>query len=253
MRLFFILVLTLLLAAPSAGQDAPAKVAAASDLQFALPEIVAQFERATGKKVQLTFGSSGNFMRQIAQGAPFEIFLSADEGYVDKLFEQGLTQGRGVNYAVGRLTLYTQARSRIRPDFADLRAALADGRLRHFAIANPEHAPYGRAAREVLQREELWQPLQQTLVLGENVSQAAQFVLSGSAQAGIVPYALALSPTMGAQGQFVLLDESTHAPLRQRMVLLKSAGPAATAFYAYLQAPEARTVLSRYGFALRSP
>ena len=227
-------------------------VAAASDLKFALDEIAARFERDTGKTVRLTYGSSGNFYRQIQQGAPFELFLSADEDYIDRLAKEGLTVDGGARYATGRIVLFVPKGSTVTADsaLADLKAALNDGRLRRLAIANPEHAPYGRAARQTLEREGLWQSLSARLVLGENVSQAAQFAASGSAQAGIFALSLALSPDFAGKGDYVLIPESRHEPLRQRAVLLKRSGETARAFYRFLREPAAREVFTRYGYAL---
>jgi len=133
---------------------------------------------------------------------------------------------------------------------ADVARGLADGRVRKFAIANPEHAPYGRAAMQALRSVRLWEAVQPMLVLGENVSQAAQFVASGSAQAGIFAYSLAVAPAFAGAGGFMLIPERLHEPLRQRMVLTRKAGESARAFYAYLQQPVARSVFRRYGFAL---
>ena len=208
-----------------AGPAAP-NVAAASDLQFALTEIAAQFRRDTGLDVKLAFGSSGNFRRQIAEGAPFELFLSADEAYVEALAREGRTVDGGVRYAIGRLVLFVPAGWPLKPDatLADLKAAVADGRVKRFAIANPEHAPYGRAAREALQQAGVWDAIAPRLVLGENVSQAAQFATSGATQGGIFAYSLALSPAIAGKGQAVLLPAGMHAPLAQRMVLVKGAG-----------------------------
>jgi molybdate transport system substrate-binding protein len=238
-----------LLALPAWAADPP-PVAAASDLNAALPEIAELFRKETGRSVKVSFGSSGNFTQQIRNGAPFELFLSADEAYVRLLAEAGRTDGDGALYATGRIGLFVPAGSPLRADasLADLAAALDDGRLKHFAIANPEHAPYGRAAREALVRAGLWQKIEGRLVLGENVSQATQFATSGAAEGGIVPLSLARSPAVAARGAFALLPESTHEPLRQRMVLLKGAGDTARAFYDYLQQAPARAVLSRYGF-----
>lgn len=227
-------------------------VAAASDLQFALEGIARQFTQDTGLNVKLSFGSSGNFFRQISQGGPFELFMSADEQYVLTLAEQGLAIDQGVLYALGRLVLFAPEDSPLVPD-ADLKGlkeALQNGRLKKFAIANPEHAPYGRAAQQALQTQGLWNGMQAHLVLGENVAQAAQFAIAGAAEGGIFAYALALSPKVKEQGKFVLLPETLHQPLRQRMVLLKPAGKAAKAFYAYLQQPAARSIFEQYGFAL---
>lgn len=245
------LVLLLLSAAAFADAQPPA-VAAASDLQFALEEVAAQFSRETGEMVDLSFGSSGNFYRQIQQGGPFQIFLSADEDYALKLAEQGLAEDAGSLYAIGRLALYAPNGAGFSPDeqMADLRRALLEGRIRHFAVANPEHAPYGRAAKQVLLSQGLWETLQPVLVLGENIAQTAQFAVTGAADGAIIAYALALSPRLKAQGSFALLPETRHEPLRQRMVLLKNAAPGARRFYAYLQQAPARAILQRYGFVV---
>jgi molybdate transport system substrate-binding protein len=241
----------LMAALPVRGASVP-NVAAASDLQFALTEIAAAFARDTGQTVNLAFGSSGNFRRQIAEGAPFELFLSADEAYVEALADEGRAVGRGIRYATGRIALFVPAGGALRLDatLADLKAAVADGRVKRFAIANPEHAPYGRAAREALQRAGVWDAIAPHLVLGENVSQAAQFATSGAAQGGIFAYALALAPAIAAKGSVVLLPAQSHAPLDQRMVLLKGAGATAHSFYAYLQQPAARALFRKHGFLL---
>jgi len=135
---------------------------------------------------------------------------------------------------------------------ADLKAALSDGRVRRFAIANPEHAPYGRAAEQALTKLGLRNAIQPKLVLGENVSQAAQFATSGSTQGGIFAYSLALAPAVSKLGTYVLLPEDLHQPLRQRMVLIKGASETSRVFYAYLQQPVARATFRRYGFVLPS-
>jgi molybdate transport system substrate-binding protein len=234
-----------------AQADNPA-IAAASDLKFALEDIAERFRINTKRNVRLSFGSSGNYFRQIAEGAPFQLFLSADEGFVFRLHAAGKTEDRGVLYAVGRIALFAPTGSSLTVDAKaeGLKAALAANRIHRFAIANPEHAPYGRAAEEALRDLGLWDVLKGKLVLGENVSQAAQFASSGSAQGGIFAYSLALSPSVSRLGQYVLLPESLHKPLRQQMVLVKGAGETARAFYAYLQQPAARKILTQYGFVL---
>ena len=247
----WVLVVVLSIVAPAHADDGPV-IAAASDLKFALDEIVAEFQKSTGRSVRVSYGSSGNFFRQIAQDAPFELFLSADEEFVFKLADQGLTLDRGALYATGRIVLFTPRGSPVRPDagLADLRQALADGRLVKLAIANPEHAPYGRAAMEALKSAGLWPPVEPKLVLGENVSQAAQFAASGSTQAGIFALSLALAPNFRDAGSYVPIPEALHRPLRQRMVLLSKAGATARAFYAFSQGPVARAIFRRYGFLL---
>jgi molybdate transport system substrate-binding protein len=237
---------------PMACAAAVPVVAAASDLQYALTEVAAGFARSSGRSVKLTFGSSGNFVRQIIQGAPFELFFSADEAYVRDLDRRKLTIGGGALYAVGRLALFVPNASPVKADAGldDVAAALADGRLKKIAVANPEHAPYGRAAREVLMKKGLWQKARGHLVMGENISQAAQFAASGSVEAGLVAYSLVLSARMAQAGNYVLLPADWHEPLRQRMVLLNGAGETARLFYAYAQSPPVRTVFAKYGFAL---
>ena len=227
-------------------------VAAASDLQFALDAIVARFERDTGIAPRVTYGSSGNFARQIEQGAPFELFLSADEAYVARLAERRLTRDDGALYAVGRIVLFAPHGSPLRPDpeLKNLAARLASGAAGRLAIANPEHAPYGRAAAQALQSLGLWEVVRPQLLFGENVAQAAQFASSGNADGGIVAYSLALGPALRDRGTFVLLPDSLHAPLRQRMVLLKGASPAAARLYDYLRSPAGRAILRQYGFVL---
>jgi len=237
------------LAPPVRADDAPV-IAAAADLKFALTEIAQRFRDETGHAVRLTFGSSGNFFTQIKHGAPFQLFLSADEAYVEKLSALGLTRDGGVLYAVGRIVVFAPNGSQLEVDGAleGLRSALSDGRISRFAIANPEHAPYGRAAREALQATGLWSRIE--LVVGENAAQAMLFATSGSAEGGIVPLSLARTPEAAKRGTWAVLPETLHQPLRQRMVLLRDAGGVADAFYDYMQAPPARAILERYGFVL---
>ncbi len=234
-----------------AGQIEPV-VAAAADLQFALVEVAEAFKSSTGQSVKLTFGSSGNFARQIRQNAPFELFFSADEDLVKDLARDGFMRDAGELYATGRLVLIVPKGSLLKADgrLADLGAALADGRLQKFAIANPEHAPYGARAEEVLRRAGLWDGVKTKLVLGENVSQAAQFAISGNAQAGIIAYALALSSKVSTVARYDLVPADWHKPLRQGMALTKTAGSVATAFYEFAGSPAARAIFRRYGFML---
>jgi len=236
---------------PARAAETP-NIAAASDLKFALEEIATAFTRATGEKLALTFGSSGNFARQIRQGAPFAMFLSADEALVEGLARDGVTKGSGDLYAIGRVVYFAPTGSQLvpDPDLASLKRALLAGRLARFAIANPEHAPYGRAAKEALLNAGIWEAVEPRLVFGENVSQAAQFATTGGADGGIFAYSLALSPAVGTKGTYVLIPESAHKPLRQRMVLLKGAGPVAERFYAFVKEAEARAIFDRYGFTL---
>ncbi len=164
----------------------------------------------------------------------------------------GLTRDGGALYAVGRIVLFAPAGSPMRPDdgLAGLRRLLAAGKVTRFAIANPQHAPYGRAAEAALRKAGLWADLQPKLVLGDNVSQAAQFATTGDAVGGIIAYSLALAPTLTGRGTYALIPDTDHPPLRQRMVVLKRAGPAAGRFYDYLQGASARAIFQRFGFVL---
>ncbi|MBX3650691.1 MAG: molybdate ABC transporter substrate-binding protein [Burkholderiales bacterium] len=250
-KYLFLLIFLLFSRVAVAQPDVPA-IAAASDLKFAVEEIAARFRADTKRELRLSFGSSGNYYQQIAQGAPFQLFMSADESFVFKLHAAERTEDRGTLYATGRIVLFAPQGSPLQLDTAmtGLKRALAAGQIRRFAIANPEHAPYGRAAEQALRKLGLWDGLRDRMVLGENVSQAAQFAASGSTQGGIFAYSLALAPQLAKLGQYVLLPEELHDPLRQRMVLVKGAGDTARAFYAWLQQPAAREVFVRYGFTL---
>ena len=239
------------------------RVAAASDLKFVLTALCNNFTQTTGQAVDLQFGSSGNLARQITQGLPLDIFMSADEALVFSLFDSGLTPDKGVLYGTGRIALilskgFSKHSAIPLPKIdAEAKTSLKTQLqpVRKFAIANPEHAPYGRAAKEALQNLGLWEQLSPKLVLGDNISQATQFVTSGAAQAGITALSLALAKDVVTQlgdagGAFWIIPANLHAPLKQRMVLLKSAQPVAKALYAYLQTPAARTVFEKYGFGV---
>ena len=248
-----LLLVFLLLALPvPAGAERPPIVAAASDLSFALTEIAERFAREQGQRVELVFGSSGTLARQIRDGAPFELFLSADEGFVATLADAGLTRDGGAVYGMGRIVLFAPRGSPLRPEqgLEGLARLLDSGRPVRLAIANPAHAPYGRAAEAALRTHGLWERVRPRLVLGDNVSQAAQFATTGNAVGGIIAYSLALAPPVAARGTFALIAAGDHPPLRQRMVRLKRSGALAGRFYEYLQLPPALHILQRYGFAL---
>jgi molybdate transport system substrate-binding protein len=248
MRLLLILV-CLIGGIPAYGDNIG--VAAASDLNFAMKDIVQVFEQKTGNKVRLSLGSSGNFYAQIVNGAPFEVFLSADVDYPRRLEMQGLTvPGSTFVYGVGGISLWVSKKSLL-----DVRAlglqALADPSVKKIAIANPEHAPYGRAAVAAMQNAKLYERAKNKLVLGENISQAAQFVQSGAADIGIIAVSIAMSEPMSSTGTYWLIPRDTYPPLEQGAVLLKRAGPAAKAFHEWLKGPEARSIFEKYGFRAR--
>ena len=234
-------------AAPAATQTLA--IAAASDLQYVLPALAGRFERQTGRAVRLTFGSSGNFYSQIRNGAPFDVFLSADIYYPKRLQADGLTDGAGLyQYAVGRIVVW--ARHDAGVDVRHGLQVLVDSKVHRVAIANPEHAPYGRAAVEALGHEALYESVRRKLVLGENVSQAAQFVESGNAEAGIIALSVARSPALRAVGTYYEIPATWHAPLDQAAVVLKASHSkeAARAFLAFLMQPDSVRTMQDSGF-----
>ncbi len=226
-------------------------VAAASDLVYCLSALHADFTRQPGTvPVTLVTGSSGNFFAQIKHGAPFDVFLSADIDYPRALVAAGLAEASSLTpYAVGRLVLWT---TRADLDLASVPAVVGDARVKKFAIANPAHAPYGRAAAQALGKLGLSAAAAPKLVLGENIAQAAQFVQTGAADAGLVALSLVLAPVLRDTGRWVELPASLHAPLEQAAVLTTrgAANPAAVRYLAFLRSPAARATFERFGFSL---
>lgn len=239
------------LGAALARADVP-NVAVAANLNFAMPEIAAAFKQATGREVKLAFGASGNFSRQIREGAPFELFLSADEENVKLLVAAGRTVDEGRVYAIGKLALFAPNASAVKVDaeLDGLVAAVQAGAVKRLAIANPELAPYGRAAREALTRKGLWAPLEGRIVLGESVNQTAQFALAGGVDAAFLPLSILLAPNFRDRGRHVTVPESLHERIVQRMVLVKGAGDTARRLHEFMLGPDARKVLERFGFAV---
>ncbi|MGH9557253.1 MAG: molybdate ABC transporter substrate-binding protein [Terriglobales bacterium] len=231
-------------------------VAAASDLSFAFKEIATGFEKQTGHTLRVSTGSSGNFFAQIRGGAPFDVFFSADAEYPRKLEAEGLAQeGSLYVYAIGRIVIWVPRGSRdlSKEDLTKegMRALLKPG-VRKIAIANPRHAPYGRAAVAALKHFGIYEQVEARLVFGENVAQAAQFVESGNAQAGIIALSLASAPQMKDRGEQWLIPEEAHPRLEQAAVVMRTARSpqAARALLDYLRGPEGQALLKRYGFQL---
>ena len=223
-------------------------IAAAADLKFAMGELSETFEKQAGTKVNATYGSSGNFFSQMQNGAPFELFFSADIEYPRRLEAAGLAEpGTLCEYAVGRIVIWT-------PDAkVDVTKqgwkALLDASVEKIAIANPEHAPYGRAAVAALQKAGIYESVKNKLVYGENISQAAQFVQSGNAQAGIIALSLAISPVM-RNGKRWEIPADMHPALEQGAIVLKGARnkEAASAFLEFVKSTAGRAILAKYGF-----
>jgi molybdate transport system substrate-binding protein len=198
------------------------------------------------------FGSSATLTRQIRDGAPFELFLSADEEFPSQLAAAGLTRGAGVIYASGRLVLFAPTGSPLTVDerLTGLSRLVKEHKVTRFAIANPALAPYGKAAEAVLRKHGLWDAIRPQLVMGDTITQAAQFATTGNAVGGLVAYSLVLGPGVAERGKYVVIPEADHPPLQQRMVLLKRAGDVASQFYAYIQAEAARAILRKHGYGV---
>jgi molybdate transport system substrate-binding protein len=246
-RTFLLAVFLIMLTLSASAEEI--SVAAAADLQFALKDVSARFEQQTGNKVNLIFGSSGNFFSQIQNGAPFDLFFSADLDYPKKLEAAGQAEPNTLyQYATGKIVLWVRNDSKL--DLSKGLAVLLDPSINKISIANPAHAPYGRAAIAALDHEKLSEKLKDKFVLGENVSQAAQFIESGSAEAGIIALSLAVAPAMKEKGRYVEIPASFYPPLQQGCVVLAPSKKKATAlaFVEFLKKPEIVDLLKHAGF-----
>jgi molybdate transport system substrate-binding protein len=226
-------------------------VAAASDLQFAMQDIAGRFQKETGKSVKATYGSSGNFAQQIHNGAPFDIFFSASLDYAKQLETAGLTEpGSFYQYATGKIAMWVPNASKL--DIGPGLKTLTDPSIKKIAIAHPQHAPYGKAAVAAMQKQNIYDSVKDKLVLGENISQTASFVMSGAADVGIVALSLALSPNMKNKGRYVAVPEDLYPPIEQACVILKTSRNKAVArqFLKFVQSPAIGEVLRSYGFAV---
>ncbi len=239
-----------LLSSCAAGQELI--VAAAADMSAALPQLVAAYTKQTGQTVKLSLGSSGNLANQIRNGAPFDVFFSADEEYPQQLIAAGLASKTTLyRYAVGRLVLWVPGDSPL--DLSKLgMKALLDPSVKKISIANPAHAPYGRAAEAALRHFGIYDQVASRLVLGENVSQAAQFVESGNAQAGLIALSHALAPAMKDKGRYWAVSLDAYPTLNQAAVVVSRSKQqeAARRFLEFLRSPEAASLLTSYGFSL---
>lgn len=240
-----------LLAAASGarGQTRALTIAAASDLQTVLPHIVSGFERATGTKAAVTFGSSGSFFAQIQNGAPYDLYFSADIDYPRRLGASGHADPATLyEYASGRIVLWTRNDSGI--DITPGLRVVRDARVRRIAIANPAVAPYGRAAVAALQSGKLYDEAQPKLVHGDNIAQAAQLAASGNATVAILAHSLAAGPALAANGRFVEIPASAHPPLAQGAIVIGASRNRAAAerFLAYVKSAEAQAILRKFGF-----
>ena len=238
------------LAAPAPQRSVA--VAVAANMKPAFEELAARFQAThPGVEVKATYGASGNFFAQIANGAPFDLFLSADAEFPARVVEKGLADGKAFTYAYGKLVVWVPKSSKIDLDGKGL-AALTDPSVQKIAIASPEVAPYGRAAKAALEQAGLYQALKDRIVTGQSVSQTAQFVQSGNAQAGFVPLSLARTPPLSEQGRAWPVPPSSYARIEQAGVVVKGAKEAALAreLAAFIAGAGARDVLERYGYDL---
>jgi molybdate transport system substrate-binding protein len=228
-------------------------VAAAADLQFAMQDVAARFQKETGKTVKLIYGSSGNFFQQIQNGAPFDIFFSANLDYPKKLDAVGLTEpGTYYQYARGKIVIWVRNESKL--DLTSGMKALLDPSIKKIAVANPQHAPYGQAAVAAMQNQNVYEKVKDKFVLGENISQTASFVVSGSADVGIVALSLALSPNMKDKGRYVEVPADEYPPIEQACVVLASSKNKQTArqFLSFVKTAAIADVLKTYGFDVQN-
>lgn len=247
---FFALLLAVVCLFATIASAGELTVAAAADLSLALQPIVENFQRQTGATVRLSFGSSGDFFNQIQNGAPYDVFLSADLGYPQKLATLGVADGGSLRtYAVGRLVLWVENSSKLDLDRQGMQA-LTDPSVQKIAIANPQHAPYGRAAVAALRHFGMYDKLAGRLVLGENVGQAAQFAESGNAQVGIIALAHALAPSVRSLGRYWLVPTDSYPALNQGVVIISRSRNRTVAeqFLKYLAGPESQAIFRQFGF-----
>lgn len=224
-------------------------IAAAADLKFAMDEIVTGFKKSQpGHEVAVVYGSSGKFHTQIRQGAPFDLFFSADIAFPRELARQGLAASDVKSYAVGRIVLWSNSLDATKMTLANL----ADAKITRIAIANPKHAPYGKRAEEALQASGVWNTVQSKLVFGENIAHTAQFVQTGNAQVGILALSLAVNPELAGKGSYYLIPDTMHKPLEQGYIITRLGGdkPLAGKFADYMGTKQVRAVMTKYGFVL---
>jgi molybdate transport system substrate-binding protein len=226
-------------------------VAAASDLTYAMKEIAADFEKSAACSVRVSYGSSGNFETQIENGAPFDVFFSADIEYPRKLEAQGLASpGSTYLYGIGKVILWVRNDSKL--DVRKGLDVLRDPSVKKIAIANPLHAPYGRAAEEALRKAGVYDAVKDRLVLGENISQTAEFAETGNADAGILALSLVLSPALKDKGRYFQIADNLYSPIQQGVVVVRASKnqQSAQAFLDYIKTPAETAILERYGFVL---
>lgn len=247
----FLVVLTALAALPAAATGL-ITIAAAADLKFAMDDIVTAFKQThPTDTVQVVYGSSGQFYTQIRQGAPFDLYFAADIAYPQALAKAGLAASVPTRYATGRIVLWSATVDASKLSLQDLVKPAFD----RIAIANPDHAPYGKRAVQALHASGVWDRVEHKLVYGENIAQTAQFVQTGNARIGIIALSLAMNPAFASHGGYALIPARLHEPLEQGFVITRRAAgnPLALAFAHFIDSPPAQAILQRYGFAGTPP
>jgi molybdate transport system substrate-binding protein len=242
-----LLACSLLLALPACAEKIT--IAAAADLKFAMDEIVTGFRKINpDAEVEVIYGSSGKFHTQIQQGAPYDLYFSADIAFPRELAKKGVAASEVMPYAVGRIVLWSATLDATKMTLS----SLLDPAIKRVAIANPKHAPYGKRAEEALRAAGLWDKVEPKLVYGENIAHTAQFVQTGNAQAGIIALALALNPGLAGKGGYWLIPETLHAPLEQGYIITRRGANKAVAkrFATYLADRPARDIMVAHGFLL---
>ena len=226
-----------------------ATIAVAANMKDAFAEIAAEF-KSTGKpEMRMVYGSSGNFAAQIMNGAPFSLFIAADEQFPLELFKNGKTVDDGSIYAIGKLVIMTKTSSGIYLSDSKSDIAKAISKANKVAIAKPEIAPYGRAAVQYLKAEGLWDLAKDKLVYADNIGSATTYVASGAADLGFTAFSLAKSPELLRQTSYVAVDTKMYEPIKQRMVLIKGAPQEAQDLYRFMQGPKAKSILQKYGYS----
>lgn len=248
-RYFFIGLLSILLFSCGQKEKAKLTIATAANVQFAMKELVELFTQEEGIPANIVISSSGQLTAQIKQGAPFDLFVSANMKYPEELYRSGFTTGAPAVYAYGKLVLWT-AEEAINPSIDSLDSPS----INHIALANPKNAPYGQAGVEVLQHYQVFDKVASKLVYGESISQTNQFIVSGAAEIGFTAKSVVVSPTLVEKGKWIEIDQNTYTPIAQGVVIIKKDDQIITEaekFYSFLFSQKAKAVLEKYGYQLK--
>ncbi len=244
LRLLLLLLMTGLMSAVI--NAAEIRVGAASNLRFVLPELAQSFQQQTGHQLHISFAASGTLAGQIQHGAPFDVFMSANPDYVSLLKSAGYTQGNTVDFAQALLALYSNKDSDLELDseLNSIKQALKNNTLKKVVIANPQHAPYGQLAKQLLEKQGLWQQIQPHLLIAENAAQSLQFSMSPQVSIGFVPYTYVIQPNIAQTGRSLKLNLT----LLQQAIKVRGADDSAQVWLAYLSSPAAKHILIKHGF-----